>query len=34
MQNKKYKKRILDDQIEEYLKLFGAVCIEGPKYCG
>lgn len=34
MQNKKYKKRILDNQIEEYLKLFGAVCIEGPKYCG
>lgn len=34
MQNKNYKKRILDDKIEEYLKLFGAVCIEGPKYCG
>lgn len=29
-----YKKRILDDKIEHYLKLFGAVCIEGPKYCG
>lgn len=29
-----YKKRIVDDKIEHYLKLFGAVCIEGPKYCG
>lgn len=29
-----YKKRILDDKIERYLKLFGAVIIEGPKYCG
>ncbi len=29
-----YKRRILDDKIEHYLKLFGAVCIEGPKYCG
>lgn len=29
-----YKKRIVDEQIDEYLKLFGAVCIEGPKYCG
>jgi len=34
MEIKNYKKRIVDDQIKEYLKLFGAVCIEGPKYCG
>ena len=25
---------IVDDKIEHYLKLFGAICIEGPKYCG
>lgn len=31
---KNYKRRIADDKIEKYLKLFGAVCIEGPKYCG
>ena len=31
---KKYMKRIIDDQIERYLKNFGAVCIEGPKWCG
>ena len=34
MENKKYKKRVLDDKIERYLKLFGAITIEGPKYCG
>lgn len=34
MENINYKKRIADSQIEEYLRLFGAVCIEGPKYCG
>ena len=32
MQN--YKKRIADKKIEHYLKLFGAVTIEGTKYCG
>ena len=31
---KKYKRRIIDDKIEMYLKIFGAICIEGPKYCG
>ena len=34
MEIKNYKKRIVDEQIEQYLKLFGAICIEGPKYCG
>lgn len=34
MNFKKYKRRIIDDKIERYLNLFGAVCIEGPKYCG
>ncbi len=29
-----YKPRIIDNTIEEYLKSFGAVCIEGPKWCG
>ena len=31
---KKYKKRIIDAKIEEYLTVAGAVCIEGPKWCG
>lgn len=29
-----YKFRIIDSQIEKYLDIFGAVCIEGPKWCG
>ena len=29
-----YKPRIIDKKIEEYLKVFGGVCIEGPKWCG
>ena len=34
MEISNYKKRIVDEKIEKYLKLFGAVVIEGPKYCG
>lgn len=30
----KYKARIVDFAIEKYLKIFGAICIEGPKWCG
>ncbi len=30
----KYKKRIVDSLVERYLKIFGAICIEGPKWCG
>jgi hypothetical protein len=29
-----YKPRIIDQQVEEYLSAFGAVCVEGPKWCG
>ncbi|MDO4301092.1 MAG: DUF4143 domain-containing protein [Clostridia bacterium] len=34
MENKEYKARIIDEKIEEYLSVFGAVCVEGPKWCG
>ena len=34
MNKENYIPRIIDDKIEEYLKVFGAVCIEGPKWCG
>ena len=34
MIKKEYKPRVIDNTIEEYLKSFGAVCIEGPKWCG
>lgn len=29
-----YKKRLIDNKINEYLQLFGAICVEGPKWCG
>ena len=29
-----YIPRAIDDKIDLYLTLFGAVCIEGPKWCG
>ena len=34
MDKKNYMPRIIDNKIEEYLKAFGAVCLEGPKWCG
>ena len=34
MDKQNYKSRISDWQMEEYLFAFGAVCIEGPKWCG
>ena len=29
-----YKERLIDKKIEEYLKIFGALSIDGPKWCG
>lgn len=29
-----YKARIIDKKIDKYLSVFGAICIEGPKWCG
>lgn len=29
-----YISRIIDNQIQERLKIYGAICIEGPKWCG
>lgn len=34
MDNDKYRPRLVDNKIEEYLKTFGAVCVEGAKWCG
>lgn len=34
MYNEKYKKRIIDSIIAEYLDVFGVIVIEGPKWCG
>lgn len=32
--NSEYKRRVIDTTIETYLKISGAICIEGPKWCG
>ena len=34
MEKQNYKPRIIDAKVKEYLSAFGAVCIEGPKWCG
>lgn len=34
MEKRNYRPRIIDQTIVEYLASFGAVCIEGPKWCG
>jgi len=34
MNRKNYLPRIIDATIDEYLHVFGAVCVEGPKWCG
>lgn len=31
---KEYKNRLIDKEIERLMKIYGAVCIEGPKWCG
>lgn len=34
MKHPGYRPRIIDRKVEGYLSVFGAVCIEGPKWCG
>ena len=34
MTENEYRPRVIDKQVDEYLSTFGAVCIEGPKWCG
>ena len=34
LRKKEYIDRLIDKKIEEYLSVFGAVSIEGPKWCG
>jgi len=31
---KNYKPRLIDKKISRYIKVFGAISIEGPKWCG
>ena len=34
MDKAKYRTRLIDPKVDFYLSTFGAVCIEGPKWCG
>ncbi len=34
MEREDYRPRLIDNIIDSYLKAFGAVCVEGPKWCG
>lgn len=34
MKRQNYRPRLIDKTVEEYLAAFGAVCLEGPKWCG
>ena len=34
LREKDYKERLIDKKIERYLDTFGAILIEGPKWCG
>lgn len=34
VQRQNYRPRIIDRTVEEYLSTFGALCLEGPKWCG
>lgn len=34
MKQFEYRPRAIDRQVEAYLSAFGAICIEGPKWCG
>ena len=34
MDKNNYKNRLVDAEISTYLKAMGAICIEGPKWCG
>ncbi len=34
MIRKEYRPRLIDKKVKAYLDTFGAVCIEGPKWCG
>ena len=34
LREKDYKERLIDKKINRYLETFGAILIEGPKWCG
>ena len=34
LRKKEYMPRLIDKKIEDYLEVFGAISVEGPKWCG
>ena len=34
LEKEHYRKRLIDEKISKYLKIFGAISIQGPKWCG
>ena len=34
LKKENYQERLIDKKIRKYLTIFGAVAIEGPKWCG
>ena len=34
LKKEQYLPRLIDNKINKYLKIFGAISIEGPKWCG
>lgn len=34
LQKQEYRPRLIDEKIQKYLRIFGAISIEGPKWCG
>ena len=34
LRRENYRERLIDAKITKYLKIFGSICIEGPKWCG
>ena len=34
LKKENYRKRLIDDKISRYLNIFGAISLEGPKWCG
>lgn len=33
LKKENYRERLIDGKIARYLNIFGAICIEGPKWC-
>ena len=34
LKKEEYLPRLIDKKIDDYLQIFGAISVEGPKWCG